>query len=86
MAQSLLLSAVGRSSSVIALCRLSEETACQMFCRLRWPETSGSPVYPDCGCPIVYVYRCRRLFRCKGCHLQFSVTSGTLFASHKVPF
>jgi transposase-like protein len=57
-----------------------------MFCRMRWPDTDGAPVCPECGCPVAYVYRCRRLFKCKGCHRQFSVTSGTLFASRKFPF
>jgi transposase-like protein len=86
MAQHFLLSAAARTFSLMGLCQLSEESAYKMFCRLRWPETDGSPVCPECGCPVAYVYRCRRLFKCKGCHRQFSVTSGTLFASRKLSF
>ena len=86
MAQHFLLSAAARTFSLMALCQLSEEAAYNMLCRMRWPETDGAPVCSECGCPVAYVYRCRRLFKCKGCHRQFSVTSGTLFASRKLPF
>jgi transposase-like protein len=86
MAQHFLLSAAARTISLVALCQLPEETAYKVFCWMRWPETDGSPVCPACGCLVAYVYRCRRVFKCKGCHRQFSVTSGTLFASRKLPF
>jgi hypothetical protein len=85
MAQHFLLSAAARTFSLMALCQLSEETAYKIFCRMLWPETDGAPVCPECGCPVAYVYRCRRLFKCKGCHRQFSVTSGTLFARESSP-
>jgi hypothetical protein len=32
-----------------------------------------------------YAYACRPLWRCKGCRRQFSLTSGTLFHSRKLP-
>jgi transposase-like protein len=60
------------------------------FCKLRWPETNGNPVCPYCG--SLDAYEVRRpngslRFRCptKGCRKDFTVTSGTLFASHKKP-
>jgi transposase-like protein len=58
------------------------------FQKLRWIETDGAPVCPSCG--SLDAYECRRAsgasrFRCKGCKKDFSVTSGTLFASHKMP-
>jgi hypothetical protein len=62
MAQHFLLSAAARTFSLMALCQVSEEGAYEMFCRMRWPETDGAPVCPRCGCPVAYVYRCRRLF------------------------
>ena len=37
-----------------------------------------------CGCCAVYEYRTRRLFKCKGCGKQFSVTSGTTFHGRKL--
>jgi hypothetical protein len=32
------------------------------------------------------LYRCRRVFKCKACHRQFSATSGNLLACRKLPF
>jgi hypothetical protein len=37
------------------------------------------------GCDICYEYTARPIFKCKACRKQFSVTSGTLFASQKLP-
>src|SRR6202171_1641002 len=58
------------------------------FRKVRWADTDGAPVCPNCG--SVDAYECRRpkgvlRFRCKGCRKDFTVTSGTLFASHKLP-
>ncbi len=68
--------------------RLSNKQAEAIFRKVRWPETQGEPVCPECGC--LGAYDCRRSngaprWRCKGCGKDFSVTSGTLFASHKLP-
>jgi transposase-like protein len=48
----------------------------------------GKPVCPSCG--GLNAYECRRpngslRFRCKACQGDFSLTSGTLFAFHKLP-
>ena len=86
MSQHFLLSSAARTFSLMALCQLSDEDAYNMFRRLRWPDNDGAPVCPGCDCSVAYVYRCRRLYKCKRCHRQFSVTSGTLFASRKLPF
>jgi hypothetical protein len=32
------------------------------------------------------LYPCRRVFKCKACHRQFSATSGNLLACRKLPF
>src|SRR5215210_1518150 len=58
------------------------------FKAIRWADTSGAPVCPSCG--SVEAYEARRpngalRFRCKGCKKDFSITSGTVFASHKLP-
>src|SRR6201997_4563068 len=58
------------------------------FKAIRWADTSGAPVCPSCG--SVEAYEARRpngalRFRCKACRKDFSMTSGTLFASHKLP-
>jgi len=88
MAQHFLLSAAARSLSPAKVMRMSEQEAQNVFARLRWPRTDGKPVCPGCGCQTRY--DCRRTpdrprWRCKACRADFSVTSGTLFAWHKLP-
>jgi hypothetical protein len=88
MAQHFLLSAAARSLSPAKVMRMSDRGAENVFVRLRWPETDGKPVCPNCGCQVCY--DCRRStgqarWRCKACSADFSVTSGTLFAWHKLP-
>jgi hypothetical protein len=88
MAQHFLLSAAARSLSPAKVARMSDRGAENVFLRLRWPETDGKPVCPNCGCQVCY--DCRRSasqarWRCKACRVDFSVTSGTLFAWHKLP-
>lgn len=86
MAQHFLLSAAARTLSLKVIFSDGEEAACRRFCRLRWPETGGAPVCPACGCADVYDLTTRRRFKCAACHRQFSVTSGTIFASRKLSF
>ena len=88
MAQHFLLSAAARSLSAAKVMRMSDRGAENVFIRLRWPQTDGKPVCPHCECPTCY--DCRRApdrprWRCKACGADFSVTSGTLFAWHKLP-
>ncbi|CAH2605727.1 transposase (plasmid) [Rhodovastum atsumiense] len=88
MAQHFLLSAAARSLSAAKVMRMSESGVVNVFLRLRWPETDGKPVCPGCGCMVCYA--CPRSpdrprWRCKACHADFSITSGTLFAHHKLP-
>ena len=88
MAQHFLLSAGARSLSAAKIMRMSDTGVENVFLRLRWPETDGKPVCPGCGCTICYP--CRRpkgqlRWRCKACRGDFSITSGTLFAWHKLP-
>jgi transposase-like protein len=85
MAQHFLLSRQARSLSLARVARMSEEEAAKTFQNLRWPNTNGSPVCPRCECEAVYTYATRKLFKCKACNHQFSVTSGTIFASRKLP-
>lgn len=86
MAQHFLLSAAARTLSLKTIYAEGEEAAYQRFCRLRWPETKGSPVCPRCQFEEAYAIETRRKFKCKACHHQFSVTSDTVFASHKLAF
>jgi hypothetical protein len=88
MSQHFLLSAAARMLSVGKVARMSEQDAETTFAAIRWPETGGKPVCPHCG--SLEAYDCRRpngalRWSCKGCKGDFSLTSGTLFAFHKLP-
>jgi transposase-like protein len=88
VAQHFLLSAAARTLSAAKIMRMCDRGVENVFLRLRWPETDGKPVCPSCGCMICY--DCRRSegqprWRCKACRCDFSITSGTLFAWHKLP-
>jgi transposase-like protein len=86
MAQHFLLSAESRTLSLKDIYKAGEEKAYETFKRLRWSQTDGEPVCPKCGCLDHYAIPTRRKFKCAGCYAQFSVTSGTMFASHKLSF
>lgn len=86
MAQHFLLSAESRTLSLKEIYKGGEEKAYATFRKLRWPETKGEPACPKCGCLDHYNIPTRRKFKCAACHAQFSVTSGTMFASRKLPF
>ena len=64
---------------------MSDEEADTAFRLIRWADTTGEPVCPHCGSLDNYTYKARKVFRCKACKRQFSVTSGTIFASRKLP-
>jgi transposase-like protein len=88
MSQHFLLSKAAKTLSLAQVFRMSDQEAETTFKQVRWASTDGAPVCPACG--SVESYECRRpkgalRFRCKGCKKDFSITSGTLFASHKLP-
>ena len=88
MAQHFLLTAAARTLTLASVARMSDEQAERVFVRLRWSDNNGDAYCPHCGC--LTVYACRRpngapRWRCKACRKDFSVTSGTLFAFHKMP-
>lgn len=85
MSQHFLLSAAARTLSLAKVMRMSEEAARETFKAIRWESTDGEPVCPKCGCVDVYDLTTRKIFKCAGCLSQFSVTSGTIFASRKLP-
>lgn len=85
MAQHFLLSAAARTLSIAKVARLSVEDAIEVFKSIRWADTNGAPVCPNCGCAAVNAYKTRPIFKCKGCSKQFSVTSGTIFSNRKMP-
>lgn len=84
--QHFLLSAAARTLSLKKVFRMGEDAAYRTFCELRWPENDGEAICPRCGCTETYNITSRRKFKCVACHHQFSVTSGTIFASRKLSF
>ena len=87
MAQHFLLSARARTLSLAKVLRMSDAETEATFKAIRWPDTAGKPVCPHCGCPTCYEARRpsgQLRLRCKACRKDFSLTSGTLFAFHKL--
>lgn len=84
MSQHFLLSAKARTLSLAQVMRLSDAESYETFKAIRWAENAGKPSCAKCGSVEVYEYASRRIFKCKGCTAQFSVTSGTIFASRKM--
>ncbi|MGO9985564.1 MAG: IS1595 family transposase, partial [Rhodomicrobium sp.] len=84
MAQHFLLSAKARTLSLRSVYRNGEDKAYETFCRMRWAD--GKPICPKCGGTDPYSISSRRKFECRACGHQFSVTSGTIFASRKMKF
>ena len=85
MAQHFLLSAKARTLSLGAIMRMTDDEAHARFVAIRFADNGGAAFCPRCGCTAVYTYAARRIWKCKGCAHQFSVTSGTIFASRKLP-
>lgn len=86
LSQHFLLSAKARTLSVVEVARMSDDEAYAAFRAVRFADNGGEPFCPHCGCDAVYEYRVRRLFKCKACERQFTVTSGTTFRSRKMSF
>jgi len=84
MAQHFLLSKEARTLSLREVLRLSDDEAYAAFKAIRFGENQGEPVCPKCGCVTIYEFKSRKIFKCTGCASQFSLTSGTIFASRKL--
>jgi transposase-like protein len=88
MSQHFLLSRPAKTLSLAQVFRMTDTEAEAMFRKVRWPETDGAPVCPHCGGLNAYECRCPKgllRFRCRACRTDFTITSGTLFAFHKLP-
>lgn len=64
----------------------TEAEARAEFVKFRFASNGGQPFCEKCGCVAVSHYRCRPIYKCKGCGSQFSATSGTPWQKRKVPF
>jgi len=76
---------------------MTEEQAFEFFKKHRFATNGGKPQCPfkDCKCETAYTYKPRwnrprtalhALFKCEKCHRQFTVTSKTPLAYHKMTF
>ena len=85
MSQHFLLSAQARTLSVLKVMQMTDAEAFTVFKELRWG--AGDEVScPVCGVIGKHAFRRdRRQWKCKDCGHTFSVTSGTIFANHKLP-
>lgn len=86
--QHFLLSAKAKTLSLVTVLRMTDSEAEAMFRRVRWPQTEGEPICPECGGLDPYSFRHPKgalRYECRACRKEFSITSGTLFASHKLP-
>ncbi|MDP3740160.1 MAG: IS1595 family transposase [Hyphomonadaceae bacterium] len=84
MSQHFLLSPAAKSLKLASVLRMSDDEARAVFRKIRWADTDGEPVCPKCGCVEAYEITTRKIFKCKGCLAQFSLTAGTIFASRKM--
>ncbi|MBL6458876.1 IS1595 family transposase [Belnapia sp. T6] len=84
MGQHFLLSAKARTLSLKGIWQMSDDQAHAAFVAIRFADNGGEAFCPRCGCTAVYTYAARRIWKCKACGHQFSVTSGTIFASRKL--
>jgi hypothetical protein len=88
VAQHFLLSPAAKTLSLAQVFRMSDEQAEVAFRKVRWASTNGEASCPKCGALEPYEYRRETgalCFECCECKAHFSITSGTLFASHKLP-
>ena len=91
MANNFLTLAESTTISELEVARMSEDEVRIAFEKLRWSDTNGKPTCSTCGCIESYIINTHtpsgkpvRRYKCKACRKQYTVTSGTLFAHHKL--
>ncbi len=85
MAQHFLLDPKAKTLSSYEVAQISEAEAFDVLCEMRWGGKENV-VCPKCGVQHkAYFIASRKQWRCKHCNHTFSITSGTIFANHKLP-
>ena len=84
MSQHFLLSSQARTISLAKVLRMSDAEAYDAFKGIRFAQNGGEAFCPKCGSLDLYNLPRRKMWRCKDCPCQFSVTSGTIFAARKL--
>ncbi|MBK5073619.1 IS1595 family transposase [Budviciaceae bacterium CWB-B4] len=86
MSQHFLLSSKAKTLSVVQVMNMTDEDAFNLLKTLRWGENEENIYCPLCGhIHKPYKIASRKQWRCKECLHTFSVTSGTIFAHHRLP-
>lgn len=70
--------------SLLKVVGMTDGEVFDLFCDVRWADNGGDPYCPRCPCRKVYALGTRLIWRCARCRREFSVTSGTCFASRKL--
>lgn len=60
----------------------TEEQCTQALFHWKWPDGF---ICPECGSKSFCTLKSRKVYQCNHCHHQTSLTSGTIFASTKLP-
>lgn len=76
-----------RTVSAYDIARMTPDEVQTLLQALRWPETGGKPVCPQCGHDRCGFISTRQKFRCSRgkCRYEFTVTTGTVWHSHNIP-
>jgi transposase-like protein len=86
MPQHFLLSPAARTLSLTHIMRMTEGEARDTFKRIRRAVNEGEPFCPHGGSLTTYTLaEVPPRWKCGGCRRKFSLTSGTLFHSRKLP-
>jgi len=86
MAQHFLLSSKAKTLSLKKVFTMTDDEAFNYFKSIRWSENNGDPICSKCGnYEKFWFISTRKNWKCAYCKSTFTVTSGTLFAYHKLP-
>jgi transposase-like protein len=86
LSQHFLLSPEARTLSLTLIMRMTDDEARDTFKRIRWAATGGEPFCPHWGSLTAYTLaETPPRWKCSACRRKFSLTSGTLFHSRKLP-
>lgn len=80
---SFLFSTNAKAISLDVASGFQEDIAREAFKAIRWP---GGPTCPRCAAADPYELTRRQMWDCRACGTHFSLTSGTIFSSHKLSF
>ena len=85
--QHFLLSSASKDLSVIELAMKNDDECRDMFAKIRWSNTNGTPVCPHCGTVDNYWFLLStKRYKCKSCKKSYSITTNTIFADRKMSF